>query len=250
MNSDLETIARLTDPKPDDVCQAELFAEAAEKELAKVVAQQPPDRTGATEATIARFRKAAVDYSTRHDAEVAIAREDVTDANSRVETAWRNSVQSLAEGFASEFDRTAASLAAEDSGLGSPDADLVAEQPWNTAFAKLHEMAQRLDTLTMIRDAYANMTGPLDAVSTVYEPLSRICELPDANSATSITNRCGRVRSGVRFWLTLTRFPGVTVKWQTREQQQAQPAPAHFARHAAALAEQHAQRERAAANRG
>jgi hypothetical protein len=247
MNTNLETIARLIDAKPADVLEAEEFAQEAEAELAKVAAQTAPDLTAATAATMGRIRKAAAAYATTHEVEVETARAFVTIAQDRIETAWRNSVGGLAEGFASEFDATASALTAEDSRLGNPDPDLVAAQSWNTTFARLHELTQRLDTLATVRDAYANMSAPLHAVSTVYEPLSRICQMPDAPTATHITNRCGRMRRGVSFWLTLSRFPGITVKWQTRAQQEAQPAVAHLARHAAALAQQHAQRERASA---
>ena len=170
-------------------------------------------------------------------------------AQERVEGAWRDAVDGLVEGFAKDFDETAAALTAESTRLGNPDADLVASQSHNQTFGKLHDLSQKLDALGTVRDAYANRSGPLNAVSSVYEPLSRIAELPDAPSATLITNRCGRNRRGVSFWLTLTRFPGITVKWQTREQQQAQPAVAHIARHTEALARRAADVDRAAANR-
>jgi hypothetical protein len=249
MNMDLQTIANHTEPKPTEVLAAETYAETAEELLQQVKAKTPPDITTATEDNLPRIHKAAVAYTLEHAIALELARAAVDNAAERIESAWRNSVHGLTEGFATDFDAAAAALIAEDSRLGNPDPDLVAGQPWNTTYAKLNELTQKLDTLATIRDAYANMSAPINAVSTVYEPLSRICHLPDANTATTITNRCGRTRRGASFWLNLTRFPGVTVKWQTSEQQQTQPAVAHLARHAAALAEQHAQRERAAASR-
>lgn len=249
MNMDLQTIANHTEPTPTAVIAAETYAEAAEELLEQVKAKTPPDISTATVDNLPRIHKAAVAYTVEHAIALEHARAAVVNAADRIESAWRKSVVGLEEGFAHEFDATVEALTAESTKLGDPDPDLVAAQGYNHTYATLQGLASRLDQLATVRDAYANTAGPLEAVSTVYEPLSRICHLPDAPTATNITNRCGRNRRGVSFWLNLTRFPGVTVKWQTREQQQTQPAVAHLARHAAALAEQHARRERAAASR-
>ena len=249
MNPDLETIARHLDTKPATVQEAEEFAATADADLAQVAAKIAPDLTEVTATNLTKIRRAAVTYATTHQADLETARAIVTIAQERVEAAWRASVEGLVEAFAKDFDETAAALIDESTRLGDPDPDLVASQSHNQTFGKLHDLSQKLDALVTVRDAYANRSGPLNAVSSVYEPLSRIAELPDAPSATLITNRCGRTRRGVSFWLNLTRFPGINVKWQTRTQQQAQPAVAHLTRHTEALATRAAEVDRAAADR-
>jgi hypothetical protein len=236
MNSDLQTIANATDTKPESVQEAEAFATAAADLLATVSARTAPDLTTATPDTLARLHKAAVTYTATHAAELEHAQTLASIAASRIKDAWSVAVHALTEGFAADFDATAQALAAESARLGNPDPEAVADQHWNPDYAELRALSGHLDMLRQVRDAYANLSAQsASVVSHDYEQQSRLLDLPDNATVSHLISRLGRQRSGVRYWLTVTRLEGVTVKWQTRAQQEAQPAPARVSRQHAQL---------------
>jgi len=230
-----QTIARAMTEVPASVRAAEANLVAARALATKVADEQPPSMAGVTAKGQTAALAAATDYAVRHPLEVANVNEMVRNAEGEVDNAWSAAVNDPATEaeFAQRFNDAADELRTELTNLGEVDVGtFVKQRDHNPRFAELARICDTLDGLSRARDALANRHGPASSVglfSTEYERLSRTAVFVDGGASIALHGKV-RQHSGPERWIVTAQCPGVTIKWQTRAEQLAQPEPASQAR--------------------
>jgi hypothetical protein len=231
-------------PTPETVTEARAFQAAASELLDSVKAEQAPDLNTATLKTLAKAHAEAVEFDTAHDAKVKHGELLVKIGETRLSTAWGPAVCNMEPELAAEFDRLAVEFAAELEKLGNVDAEAVAADHYNPAYTTVRALADRLSVLKDVRHAYADMGGRSRTLcSDVFEMMSRVLILQSHNLAMNPPRGMRRSeRIGLPYWAAAARHPDIQIRWQTPQQQDAQPAMAPFVRQRAQRAAMQAER--------
>ena len=157
-------------------------------------------------------------------------------AHARVEQAWGVAVSDLMPQFAEKFDGAAQRLYAALSELDGADPHTLHAEHWNEKGTALREATTELERLRTVRDAYALWSGshrnPVGSIR--YEVSSRTGIFRDNNHEQqfSFIVRNNREKN---YWILLAQFEGAQIKWQTIEEQNAQPWPASILKYQAQM---------------
>lgn len=223
--------AELGIPKPAAVVQAEAFQAAATKFLETVTASVAPDLATATPKTVAEVFAAVVANDVSAAATAQRARELAALAEARVEEAWRTAIAGMQPAFAKAFDETAAQFVAESNRLAHIPAESIEAQHMAPDHAEIHRLGNKLDMLAMVRNYFANTSPRADCGNDAYERASRT--LIHQTERTAVNPPTGMGSRGLLHWLTAARHPGITIAWQSAQQQPQQPG---IVRHVQAIA--------------
>lgn len=148
-------------------------------------------------------------------------------AELRAVRAWSQAVPDLMEAFRAPFDDLAAKFTEALHTLGpagAANADAAIDQGHADAREVLVDTAAQLGTLIRVRDELAEYDKATKLPATNYDHPTRIATFPshDVFARVLPVRTAGKTR-GSREWLVaLASIPGVTLKWQTPAEQDAQ----------------------------
>lgn len=212
------------------------FEEATADLLRSAKAGTPIDLTTATTpANAAKVIEAAVVAELGHDARIRYTEAVARIATERVTAAKVAASNGHIEKFRAAFDAAANELYTYLA-KQPVDPDAADSGGWNydPQHAELRTILTELGRLGAIRDNYAfRFGGKIDSppVSIPYEELSRVAVFVDNAAAMAWHAKIGGVqRHSPKFYLWAAKITGVTLRWQDRGEQNAQPFPAKIAK--------------------
>jgi hypothetical protein len=230
-------------PTPETVIEARAFQAAASALLNSVNAEQATDLNSANVKTLAKTHAAAVQFDIAHDAKVKHAEALVKIGDSRLSTAWGPALSNMEPAIAAEFDRLAVEFATELKKFGDADAEAIAADHYNPAYTTVRALADRLTHLKDVRYAYANRSARTTLGAAAFERMSRVLILQSISLAINPPHGMTQhARIDLPYWAAAARHPDIEIKWQTRTQQEAQPAMVPFVKQRAEAAAMQAMR--------
>jgi len=233
MPQDVATIAAACSefgiPIPKVVAEAEATHRAAVDLLAEIRSGTDVDLSAVTAKNLREIHARMVDRETYGAREKAAARIE-SDTAARVLAAWMTATADLFEGFRKPFDTAAQDFVTALTELnGDLDPGRAIARGLHDAHRRMTDAADRLGTLTRVRDALSRST-PIDVGHKAVEELGRILTLPDFRAANyaiphetagdAITRRPAFKRGEPAWFATVARIPGVVIKWHTPGEQQ------------------------------
>ena len=241
MNNNLATIIRNVDESliPKEVKDAQKFEAAAKKLSDDIATATPVDLNTATKpGDIEKVIDDAVNFERDRDKRAQLAAEVAQIAHTRLEAAWSQTAHDLVPHFAEQFDAAAARLYAELKNLDGADPHQLHAEHWNQQGDALREATATLTRLRTVRDAFALWGGThrSPVVSTRYESSSRTAMFVDQNHEQAFSF-VARNNADKNYWILLALDDRAQIKWQTRQQQDAQPYPAQIIKSQTEMAE-------------
>jgi hypothetical protein len=228
---------------PTVLVDALAFQSSASELLDSVKAEQAPDLNSATLKTLTKAHAAAVEFDLAHDAKVKHAEVLVKIAHERTSQAEMRAAILSQSSSAELFDDAAKVLLDLIAKRGGVDPTIVEMGSWSfdPELAELREALADVARLGHLRDDHTFLAGGGQVVnppiSNIYEKHSRTALLPDANTSQILEAASSRFGwRGPGYILVCAQTPGVVVRWQTSDEQHAQPAPAAIARSRANMA--------------
>jgi hypothetical protein len=213
--------------------------------------EKPVDLTDAiTPKNLGKVLDAAVLFEVGHDARVRHTNTLAKIAAERTNAAEQRTATLAEPAFTEQFDAAAKVLVDVIGKHGGVDPAVVEHGGWSfdPKYAELREALADVTRLGNLRTNYVFRSGGGQVanvpVSIPYERHSRTAVLADISAAQLLEQAAGRYRwLDAGYLLVAAQTPGITLSWQTSDQQHAQPAPAAIARSRAAMDAQMKARE-------
>jgi hypothetical protein len=236
---------------PPVLVDARTFQAAASELLDSVKVEQPPDLNSVTLKTLVKTHARAVESEVARDVKVKHAEALVKIAVERAGMAEQQTASQFEPWFAEQFNAAAKRLVDVIAERGGVDPTIVEHGSWqfDPELAELRTALANVAKWGRLRTdfVYRHESQPANVpMSIPYERHSRTAILADHPTAMVLQGAATRYQHmGDGYWLVAAQTPGVTLCWQTPEQQAAQPEPANVTRERAAMADQMKAREAA-----
>lgn len=247
MNTHLKNILNVVPSSKysPEVKEAIEFDNAAKALVEQVGQPIPPvDLESATTKDITKVHAAAVAYERDEPARAIAAKHAATlakIADERLDEVWRGQYAQYEPLFAKQFDDGVAELKKYVDQLTAAGIDphAVIAKHWTAECKQLGHLLGVLGGLQSVRTSYRYADGePPRALSDQYEESSRLAYFESHNIEMRFRERVNAEH--LDWWLAALNTEGVTLKWQTKAQQEAQPGPAALISDRAALAHESA----------
>ncbi|KJL18488.1 hypothetical protein RN51_03322 [Microbacterium oxydans] len=213
---------------PKTVQEATKFAEYAATVAARLAERPTIDTSTITTSKDLDAALEAAQTLPAHDEQAAIARQVAAQAEAGIDHAWFISLATDVDPAFAELFNAAAERFTTAATAAGDQADHYLENHYDPAGAALRQSINELDVLREHRDRLASLNGQarIDVWTTRYTPHSRVLWVKDRDQW---QDYIARVTNGEPWQLAAHRA-GVTIKWQTLEEQKAQPIPAAIAK--------------------
>lgn len=249
IDNDFAYIINMFNPSeyPKAVTDALAIEAEAEALLARAESGEPADLTALrTPKDVAKVHAAAVTQTIGREVSLDVARKILEVARGMVGDAWFSAVPAIGQVLAARFDAAAAILVAEMTAYGNTRhlAITGAREHWNPSTAALRDALATLNALRKARATIAFLEViEVDKTCTIaFEEDSRTLWFPTSLTHTTFHSaKAGE--SADDYYIFAATTPGVRIEWQTKRQQQEQPAPARIAKDRAEMAAQFAARD-------